>query len=868
MRAGNVVDFLKAQSRRAPTTAKSEAAGDAARREVLAALRLHRREIGAPDVDEDPSLERLLGQLTALEPDALPNEVATRLQLVDQVLAPPPHCEDEVQALMQALRIPLAELLLEGDAFLEDAAHPARQVVNRVYRLIGAGTPASRHVRALLDEVSRTLGGKAVGPDDWQRLLARLDEGLQRQQRVLEHTAERISRKYEGQERLLRARVVVGQRLDALFGRSKIPLILDTLLQVGLQHKLVLQVLREGEDGPVLARDLRRVKALGQFLTGIALDTLPPEVDIPRATRRILGSLGEELRDSPQPLEVRAATEELTAELADPALIEFVPYVSRLPATESGLARSRVEDESLDRWLDRVMALRPGAWLEYRATPDDIQRLRLVWSDQDAVHFVFLTEQGLQERQMTLECVAREMRDGRLEPTPQVPSEWVDRCLFKLVNDLYGKMAAQALRDPLTGCLYRHEFEKHLALALARCRTQAATTALIWLDIDQFHVVNNSYGTATGDLMLREVGRLFGAWLSGGDDRLLARMGGNEFAFLFDTADHAAALDLTQRMVRDFASHDFVLAEVHLTATLSAGILLLDAQSPETGDVINRVALACKMAKDKGGNQVYVYRESDQGPQQHQQVFDWARRIDQLIADGGLRLRAQRIQPLDEDPQTLPKFEILLELPAEDGKPVSPQAFVQAAERLRRSVAVDRWVVHTALEWMRSHPERLSGLGELTINLSGHSMSDDEFLHFLENEFRSGGFPAHKVCFELTETVAVASIHYTADFIRTLRQYGCRFALDDFGTGFSSYAYLQSLPVDYLKIDGIFVRDIDTNMTNYAMVKSITELGQYLGMSVIAECVENQSVADTIAELGVQWMQGWHIERPRPLDSL
>ena len=144
-------------------------------------------------------------------------------------------------------------------------------------------------------------------------------------------------------------------------------------------------------------------------------------------------------------------------------------------------------------------------------------------------------------------------------------------------------------------------------------------------------------------------------------------------------------------------------------------------------------------------------------------------------------------------------------------------------------------------------------------------MSDDEFLHFLENEFRRGGFPASKVCFELTETAAVASLHYTADFIRSLRRFECRFALDDFGTGFSSYAYLQSFPVDYLKIDGIFIRDIDANLTNYAMVKSITELGHYLGIEIIAECIENQAAADAVDELGVQWLQGWHVEKPRPL---
>jgi diguanylate cyclase (GGDEF)-like protein len=872
---GNVVNFLEALSRRTSSVNEAPAEADDGRPSVdsrllaLSALRSHRQQVQSLSVIEGSPLQQIMGQITAGDLGELPHEVTDRLHIVDQVLVPPSHCEGDLQALLLALKGPLAEVLLEDDEFLINPGHPVRRLVNLFFRLINSDSSVSRQSRSLLSEVVQKLAHSIDDTAVIQQLTGRLEESLQRQQRIFEHTAERISRKYEGQDRLQRARVKVGQRLDALFGQSKIPLILDNLLDSGWQHKLVMEVLREGEDGPLVARDLARIKEFSIFLTGIALDTLPPEIDLERAGRKVLKDVAGELRESYKPLEANAAIDELKALLADPSLVEFVQYRSRMP--DSDTAESAGEwrdDEGLDRWLDRVAALRPGDWLEYAESGRHMQRLRLVWSDEEAVKFVFITEQGLQEKQMSLVSVAVAMRDGYLTLASQMPPEWIDKCLFQLVNDLYGKMAYQALHDPLTGCIYRHEMEKYLDFCLIRCKTDNVVAALIWLDIDQFRVVNNSYGTAIGDRMLQQTGRLFGAWLESttGESRL-GRMGGNEFALLLYPSDYSDALDKAQTLIGRFSRHEFDFDGVKLFASISAGVILLNADSLYAGNVINRVSLACGVAKSKGGNQVHIYRETDEGQLQQQQLFDWARRIDQMLGENRLNLRAQKIQPAP-DQEAFPKYEILLDMPQEDGKQVSPQVFVEAAERLRRSVMVDKWVVHRALEWMRQNPVKLAEISELTINLSGLSMSDDEFLHFLESEFRQGGFPPEKVCFELTETAAVASIQYTADFIRTLRQFSCRFALDDFGTGFSSYAYLQSLPVDYLKIDGIFIRDIDTNMTNYAMVKSITELGQYLGIGVIAECVENQAAADTVIELGVQWLQGWHIEKPRPLDSL
>ena len=245
-------------------------------------------------------------------------------------------------------------------------------------------------------------------------------------------------------------------------------------------------------------------------------------------------------------------------------------------------------------------------------------------------------------------------------------------------------------------------------------------------------------------------------------------------------------------------------------------------------------------------------------------MLEWIPRIDRALEDGTLTLRGQRIVPLaDEGRESL---EILLGLTDDQGNPVSPQPFMEAAEESRRVARVDRWVIERSLEWMQSNPDQVAALEAVNINLSGASLNDDAFLAELEIQLRESTVPLDRLCFEITETAAIANLHYTADFMREVRRLGCRFALDDFGTGLSSYAYLKQLPVDCLKMDGVFIRDLNEELTHYAMVRSINELAHFLGLSTIAEFVEDLETMDTLREIGVDYAQGYGIARPRPLD--
>lgn len=457
--------------------------------------------------------------------------------------------------------------------------------------------------------------------------------------------------------------------------------------------------------------------------------------------------------------------------------------------------------------------------------------------------------------------VIESLSRGELQPveTDQIP--FVDQSLYDIVQDLYREMAFRATHDPLTGCLSRHEFEKHLARLCQQASSRNEVGVLIVVDIDQFSVVNASYGTRAGDAVLRELGTLLSesATNGAGSESWVGRLGSNEFAVAITPLPVEEGLDRAEAVRRRVREHSFHSQGATFSATVSIGVADIGGEILEASGLLNAANQAMKSARDAGGDCVRFAGEHQQRRQQS--VLNWIPQIDRALDDGTLALRGQRILPLAGEGGEF--CEMLLGLKDERGNAVSPQSFMEAAEQSRRVTRVDRWVVDRAFEWMQAEPASVDRLEGVNINLSGASLNDDAFMGYLEQRLREGAVPVEKLCFEVTETAAVANLHYTADFIREMKRLGCRFALDDFGTGMSSYAYLQKLPVDILKIDGVFIRDLTEDMTHYAMVRSINELAHFLGLATIGEFVEDMETVEALREISMDYAQGYGIARPR-----
>lgn len=423
----------------------------------------------------------------------------------------------------------------------------------------------------------------------------------------------------------------------------------------------------------------------------------------------------------------------------------------------------------------------------------------------------------------------------------------------------------RATHDALTELINRREFEHRLAALLAPGRDDSSRHALLFLDLDQFTVVNESCGHLAGDHLLREVSRILRECSRSGD--LLARLGGDEFGLIVRNCTLDEARALAESMRAAVSSYRFEWQGLHFQAHLSVGLVPfgLDAGAPAA--LMSRVEVACHLAKEKGRDRVQIYDERDGDIGLRTGALHWMARLNEALVHDRLTLYCQPVVPLGSGGGR--HGEILARMLDTDGQLIPASQFIPHAERYGLMPRVDRWVVRKALAMLA--PLYAAGRGEeigvLAINLSGASLSDPSMAQFIADEVRACGVPPRGLCFEITETAAVSSLRDASAFITSLRRIGCAFALDDFGRGMSSFMYLKQLPVDYLKIDGEFVRRIADDPVSRAMVKAIHALGQAIGIATIAECVETASVHRELEALGIGYAQGLEMGAPLPLSS-
>lgn len=429
------------------------------------------------------------------------------------------------------------------------------------------------------------------------------------------------------------------------------------------------------------------------------------------------------------------------------------------------------------------------------------------------------------------------------------------------------KMSFLATHDTLTGLLNRYAFEQQLADALATVASEANTShALCYMDLDQFKVINDTCGHVAGDAMLQMIAHLIQRTLRRGD--IIARLGGDEFALLLNDCPVEQAERLGQKICDVVREFRFTWEDKSFATGVSIGVVRIDSDSESTPNVMSAADSACYVAKEMGRNRVYVHGGQDEEVARHQGEMQWVAEIRAAIDEHRLCLHSQSIVPLDPTDVDKTHFEVLLRMKGRDGQYIMPGAFLPAAERYDLMPMLDRWVIDTTLSWIAEAPQIMAGMAFCAINLSGQSLADDRLADYILDELDLLRVPADKVCFEITETAAVGRLDQALQFIGRLKKRGIRFALDDFGTGMSSFAYLKTLPVDYVKIDGSFIKDMLDDPVDRAMVASINEIGHLMGLATIAEYVENDEIKQMLIEMGVDYAQGFGIARPEPLDSM
>ena len=419
--------------------------------------------------------------------------------------------------------------------------------------------------------------------------------------------------------------------------------------------------------------------------------------------------------------------------------------------------------------------------------------------------------------------------------------------------------------DSLTGLMNRSGFESVLVSALANARSRNAHYCLMHVNIDQLHVVNDLLGHQEGDGLIRRVAKVLRATLR--DSDYLARLDGDEFAVLATSCDARQGNGIADKIRTAISELKVVSGQRQLDVSACIGVASIDAQTESIVGVLASAEIACKAAKEGGRDRVQIFEESNTSLVRRTEEIEWIGRVQQALRDDNFRLFCQPVAPLASD-RWPTHYEILVRM-FDDGELHLPGKFLPAAERYQQMPQIDRWVIRNTLKILGEHWEMVdASRAVFCLNLSGQSLTNSGFLAYVADELDRSPVDVDRICFEITETAAISNMKDATAFIRIMREMGCRFALDDFGAGLSSFGYLKELPVDYLKIDGSFIREVTTDEVSLSMVEAICQIASTMGLQSIAEYVGDEATVEILRRTGVDYVQGFHIGKPAPIAEI
>jgi diguanylate cyclase (GGDEF)-like protein len=529
--------------------------------------------------------------------------------------------------------------------------------------------------------------------------------------------------------------------------------------------------------------------------------------------------------------------------------------------------RRRVAPE-LQPWFRRAERLKAGDVVTFGTGTDHPVPRTVAWVSDDHETFVFTDRSGHQVSSLDQQELALEMLRGNASILDSTDVPAVDRGVYEMLHRIHQSVAEEARRDVVTGLMSMPAFEVRVAEAVASVQRLGSTQALLALNIDGFSTINEKCGRRAGDSLLRKLGRLMERQVNG--IGCVTRSHADEFLLLLQEHDLSDARHFAERQVRAIKNSRVVFEGEQYPITASVGLVSI-ARGETVEGVVERAVAALGGAKRRGGNQLRVFEPGDsigseEGAQQGPESA--AQSLGALLDAGRLVLRRHAVGGVSEAGEAKPHFEVLPAIRGDDGEAVEVSRELTAqAESDGRMVDVDRWVIESTLAWMKRNRRAVIRSGGYAINLSGATLEQEGLLDYVVGQLTESAVPPAKVIFEVTESVAIDRLSNAVEFIRTLRDYGCRFSIDDFGAGHATFSYLKTLPVDFVKIDAMFVRDLAENEADYAMVKSINEIAHLLGKQTIAESAESEAVLEKLRELEVDLAQGTAVAAPEPMED-
>jgi diguanylate cyclase (GGDEF)-like protein len=785
-------------------------------------------------------------------------EAIDTLEHVTQNLVSSEQISDFIKPFIAKLEQPLSMIMLNDPSMMFNPQHPGRVALNSISKLGRMTTTGQDRVSEKLDLMLQTIDINSSAEaleSQLQSLQLGVDTMLAEAERRAKMNADRVAQAAEGKHRVHQARAKIAHLITKDTSGRTLPTVVMEWLEQGWKPLLTLIYLRE----TVESKRFRGAVKLYRQVLSLFNPSNAARKELLERFYPLIKIMHHELNklNGNRPEHTRWHNE---INLAAEQHLESgeIEEVTEVPA--------EVEEEKpilKGKGVRRALNLQVGDWL---LMVESDKNVAVVWVAEDGSKFACVNHSGMKVVDFTLEQLAVALDNGSIKRLYEQEESAVDQSLDALVKQIYNDLSAQANTDALTQINTRQHFMRHLKEETAKSHRSDLIHTLCMIDIDQFKLINSEYGVEGGDECLKAIAKVLLKASKNKND--CARMGSNEFAILFQHSDLSRGEEQARALKKKLEKLEIISAKHKFRIHLSMGVSELNYQ---ISDEINLVAFAesaCLSAKEKGGSRVYRYIENDHARIKRDEFMSWANKLNQALESDQLQLLCLPVTAIQETEKKQRQYEVIISIEDENGTQVPPLEYLQAAEHYNRMYLIDRWTLEQLIKWMSTHPDEVANIDRFMIKLSGYSMNDDSLLAFIFDQAQEHDIPVNKFCFELNETSAIQDIEDAVDFMYEMRSLGCEFTLSDFGTGQSSFEYLKRLPVNYVKIDHTFIKELVTSSADYAMVKSIHEIAHFMAKKTIAEQVNDEDTLNILRSIGIDLAMGGELMEAIPLDQL
>ena len=814
---------------------------------------------------------------TELSPES--RQIIDATEQLLRVAQQDPRHDSTMRRILRQIQLPLAKAAIEDPSVLNDPRHASRQLLDNLDQLalLGSGDDNSllargqdQQLRSVLESLE-AAGGRA----DLEQVSEKVNELLSERRHAFNSNLEQVVNGYRAARQAHAASRQVRAFLEQELAGS-VSILVDRLLRSGWAG-LMVQVAEAGEEKAKVLKGYQRILLMihEAFLPGGNQAYLKPDKwqKVEQVLRNgfkvyalyreqsdpLIEEIGEALR---QGSEQHRLFVERRVEIDAAYLDQLLPASAGEEDGETPVG----EPDLL--WLVELERLSEGDWLMEQQQHGRARVINLALHDRDNQHYLFVDGSGVKVFDCHRNTLLRRIQQGQLSFIEGGALPMVERAVEVALKQRFESLRDESDLDTVTGLHNRRALRRKLAHLRGTSRRDGSRHTLVCMDVDKFSLVNDLCGMQGGDHFLARLANLCRSFST--RKGLLARTGSSEFSLLWEGCPLAEGLRFADSLRKAVEQFHFEWAGEQVSVTVSMGLVELHSESGLADELMNEVHSACAEAKRNGRNRCVCYQLDAEAFVQRKRLIESVPLIEKALSKNRLDLHAQLIQPVFLGEDLHEHHEVLLRSLDDQDKPGSPEELILAAEQFERMEALDRWVVQRFFAWARDtlKPEMLETLGGFSLNLSGQSMSDERFIPFLREQLQNSSIPPGRLAFEITETAMVSQFGNVRRLMEEFREQGCQFFLDDFGSGYASYSYLKNFPVDVVKIDGVFVREIHRDDVSYAMVKSITEVAHHMGKQVIAEYVESEAILNALRKLEVDYAQGYAIGHPTPLKQL